>query len=106
MNTGGKRLKPLLEMITMMNPQAQQSPSDAAPIGMSCSRSRRRLLGRRQGKAGQDGSRSHDFCFGDTTFNPENEEPNVNPHFKYAGWGSDALRRRRNAFSLLQQNAD
>ena len=44
-------------------PQTQQSPSDAAPIGMPCSRSRRRLLGRRQGKAGQDGSCSHDFCF-------------------------------------------
>lgn len=28
------------------------------------------------------------FVFGDTTFNPENEEPNVNPHFKYAGWAA------------------
>lgn len=26
------------------------------------------------------------FVFGDTTFNPENEEPNVNPHETYAGW--------------------
>ena len=26
------------------------------------------------------------FVFGDTTFNPENEEPNVNPHEAYAGW--------------------
>jgi len=26
------------------------------------------------------------FVFGDTTFNAENEEPNVNPHCAYAGW--------------------
>ena len=26
------------------------------------------------------------FVFGDTTFNPENEEPDVNPHHTYAGW--------------------
>lgn len=26
------------------------------------------------------------FVFGDTTFNAENEEPNVNPHHVYAGW--------------------
>lgn len=26
------------------------------------------------------------FVFGDTTFNPENEEPDVNPHNTYAGW--------------------
>ncbi len=26
------------------------------------------------------------FIFGDTTFNPENEEPDVNPHNTYAGW--------------------
>ena len=26
------------------------------------------------------------FVFGDTTFNPENEEPDVNPHNQYAGW--------------------
>lgn len=26
------------------------------------------------------------FIFGDTTFNAENEEPNVNPHDVYAGW--------------------
>lgn len=26
------------------------------------------------------------FVFGDTTFNAENEEPNVNPHYAYAGW--------------------
>lgn len=26
------------------------------------------------------------FVFGDTTFNAENEEPNVNPHYVYAGW--------------------
>lgn len=26
------------------------------------------------------------FVFGDTTFNAENEEPNINPHFAYAGW--------------------
>lgn len=26
------------------------------------------------------------FILGDTTFNPENEEPDVNPHNAYAGW--------------------
>lgn len=26
------------------------------------------------------------FVFGDTTFNAENEEPNINPHYAYAGW--------------------
>lgn len=26
------------------------------------------------------------LVFGDTTFNAENEEPNVNPHYAYAGW--------------------
>lgn len=26
------------------------------------------------------------FVFGDTTFNTENEEPNINPHYVYAGW--------------------
>lgn len=26
------------------------------------------------------------FVFGDITFNPENEEPDVNPHNAYAGW--------------------
>ncbi len=26
------------------------------------------------------------FVFGDTTFNAENEEPNVNPHYAYSGW--------------------
>ncbi len=40
--------------------------------------------------AGQSGGISGDskkaFVFGDTTFNAENEEPNVNPHCAYAGW--------------------
>ena len=26
------------------------------------------------------------FVLGDTTFNPENEEPDVNPHNAYSGW--------------------
>ena len=26
------------------------------------------------------------FVFGDTTFNPENEEPDINPHNMYSGW--------------------
>lgn len=26
------------------------------------------------------------FVFGDTTFNAENEEDNINPHYAYAGW--------------------
>lgn len=28
------------------------------------------------------------FVFGDTTFNPENEEPDVNPHNTYSGWAA------------------
>lgn len=37
---------------------------------------------------GQDssGGGKKTFVFGDTTFNAENEEPNVNPHHAYAGW--------------------
>lgn len=36
----------------------------------------------------QDGSSAgkKTFVFGDTTFNSENEEPDVNPHHAYAGW--------------------
>lgn len=26
------------------------------------------------------------FVFGDTTFNAENEEPDINPHYAYSGW--------------------
>ena len=26
------------------------------------------------------------FVFGDTTFNAENEEPDINPHYEYSGW--------------------
>ena len=26
------------------------------------------------------------FVFGDTTFNAENEEPDINPHNAYSGW--------------------
>ena len=37
------------------------------------------------GSAAQTGGASS-FTFGDTTFNSENEEPNVNPHQTYAGW--------------------
>lgn len=39
----------------------------------------------RGGSAAQTGGASS-FTFGDTTFNSENEEPNVNPHQTYAGW--------------------
>ena len=35
-------------------------------------------------QAEEDGKTT--FVFGDTTFNPENEEPDVNPHNAYAGW--------------------
>jgi len=35
--------------------------------------------------AGPSGSKKT-FVLGDTTFNAENEEPNVNPHYAYAGW--------------------
>ncbi len=31
-------------------------------------------------------TRKTSFVFGDTTFNPENEEPDVNPHNTYSGW--------------------
>lgn len=68
MNTVWKRLKTaFLEMITMMNLKLSNRPLTLAPIGMPCSRSRRRLLsGRRQGKAGQNGSRSHTTLFLET----------------------------------------
>jgi peptide/nickel transport system substrate-binding protein len=33
-----------------------------------------------------DSSAKKTFVFGDTTFNAENEEGNVNPHYTYAGW--------------------
>lgn len=39
----------------------------------------------RREDGGTDGGKKT-FVFGDTTFNAENEEPNVNPHFAYAGW--------------------
>lgn len=39
----------------------------------------------RQDDGGQDGGKKS-FVFGDTSFNAENEEPNVNPHHAYAGW--------------------
>ena len=35
--------------------------------------------------SGDDGSGTT-FVFGDTTFNAENEEPDVNPHNTYSGW--------------------
>ena len=35
--------------------------------------------------SGDDGSGTT-FVFGDTTFNAENEEPDVNPHNAYSGW--------------------
>lgn len=41
------------------------------------------------GQSDSDSAGSTDkktFVFGDTTFNAENEEPNVNPHDAYAGW--------------------
>lgn len=41
------------------------------------------------GQSDSDSAGSTDkktFVFGDTTFNAENEEPNVNPHYAYAGW--------------------
>lgn len=31
---------------------------------------------------------AHRFVFGDTTFNNENQEPDVNPHNAYAGWAT------------------
>ena len=39
--------------------------------------------------AGGDGRTEEDgsvFVFGDTTFNAENEEPDINPHNAYSGW--------------------
>ena len=35
-------------------------------------------------KGSTDGKKT--FVFGDTTFNAENEEPDVNPHYAYSGW--------------------
>ncbi len=36
-------------------------------------------------ETGESGEKTS-FVFGDTTFNPENEEADVNPHNTYAGW--------------------
>jgi len=38
------------------------------------------------GEPGTTNAAKKNFVFGDTTFNAENEEPNVNPHHAYAGW--------------------
>ncbi len=35
---------------------------------------------------GESGADGRAFVFGDTTFNAENEEPDVNPHNAYSGW--------------------
>ena len=37
-----------------------------------------------QTEAAQEGKKT--FVFGDTTFNAENEESNINPHSAYCGW--------------------
>lgn len=37
------------------------------------------------GETAGDGAKTR-FVLGDTTFNPENEEPDVNPHNTYSGW--------------------
>lgn len=37
-------------------------------------------------KTASDSKAGNTFVFGDTTFNPENEEPDVNPHNTYSGW--------------------
>lgn len=41
--------------------------------------------GKTEAESGGNGAKKV-FIFGDTTFNAENEEPNVNPHYVYAGW--------------------
>ncbi|MCC8125959.1 MAG: ABC transporter substrate-binding protein [Clostridiales bacterium] len=38
------------------------------------------------GNEAAEAEASKTFIFGDTTFNPENEEPDVNPHRAYSGW--------------------
>ena len=89
MNTGGKQLKTaFLEMITMMNLKLSNRPLTlllsvclAAGLAAGCS-------GEDKAKQGKTAAAPMTFVFGDTTFNPENEEPNVNPHFKYAGWAA------------------
>ena len=42
--------------------------------------------GGNESAAVKENSEKKTFVFGDTTFNPENEEPDVNPHNTYAGW--------------------
>ena len=41
------------------------------------------------------------FTYGDTTFNAENEEPNVNPHYAYAGWACTVTSRALVASSQM-----
>ena len=89
MNTGGKRLKTaFLEMITMMNLKLSNRPltlllSVCLAAGLAAGYS-----GEDKTKQAKTAAAPMTFVFGDTTFNPENEEPNVNPHFKYAGWAA------------------
>lgn len=75
-------------MITMMNLKLSNRPLTlllsvclAAGLAAGCS-------GEDKAKQGKTAAAPMTFVFGDTTFNPENEEPNVNPHFKYAGWAA------------------
>ena len=37
-------------------------------------------------KPAADSGKKKTFVFGDTTFNAENEEPNIDPHYAYSGW--------------------
>ena len=39
-----------------------------------------------RGGGGEKAAATKKMTIGDTTFNPENAEPNVNPHESYAGW--------------------
>nr|WP_306792779.1 ABC transporter substrate-binding protein [Collinsella urealyticum] len=42
----------------------------------------------KQGAGSAATARGSRFVFGDTTFNPENEEPDINPHNTYSGWAA------------------
>lgn len=64
-------------------------PAPAFPGGESLSAASPSGQTQQAGRTGQaPASRADTFILGDTTFNPENEEPDVNPHHAYSGWAA------------------
>ena len=58
----------------------------SASMLAGCGSTATEIGGNEASPADNTSSAKKTFVFGDTTFNAENEEPNVNPHYAYAGW--------------------